>query len=100
MKDSLKNEIGKLVEDTVSNIQKNIQSSKRIVLFSSGKFSGSVREVLNYTENRLLNTQFKIDHNKIRVEVIPRYGCGRHRQVGDYAVDVGAFLAPNFPELF
>ena len=98
MKDSLKKLLEELVDESVKTLSKNNFGVKRIILFSSGKFTDSVREALSYTENCLLSTQFKIDHKEIKVEVIPWYNCGRYIQEGDYRIDVGAYLKSNFPE--
>lgn len=97
MKDSLKKQIEELVEKTIYNIQQNDSIPRRIAIFSSKKLKEPI-EILNYTENHFLNTQFKINHREIKVEVIPQYSR-RYLQEGDCAVDVGDYLTINFPEV-
>jgi hypothetical protein len=100
MKDSLKKILEGLVEEEIKTLEENKAGIKRIVLFSSEKFTDFMREVLNYTENCMLSTQFKIDHREIRIEIIPWYNRNRHFREGDYAIDLGAYLKPNFQEFF
>jgi len=100
MKDSLKKILEELVEESVKILENCKPEVKRIVLFSSGRFTGDVREILNCTENYLLSTQFKINHREIRVKIIPWYNRNKHFQEGDYAIDLGAYLKPKFQEFF
>lgn len=99
MKDSLKKLLEGIIDENIEILGKNDLGIKRIVLFSSGKFTDSIREVLNYTENCLLSTQFKIDHREIKVEIIPWYNPDRHFEKGDYAINLGDYLS-NFQEFF
>ncbi|MDD5191820.1 MAG: hypothetical protein PHH54_04060 [Candidatus Nanoarchaeia archaeon] len=96
MEDSLKKLLEELVGGDVKTLKANNLGIKRIVLFSSGNITDSMREALNYTENCFLSTQFKIGHGEIKVEIIPWYNCGRYFQEGDYRIDVGAYLKSNF----
>jgi len=95
MKDRLKQLLEELVEKHVKELEQDCLEVKRIVLFSSWKRADSMREALNYTENRLLTTQFKIDHSKIKAEVTLWYPRSIE---GDYKIDVGEYLKTNFPE--
>jgi len=99
MKASLKKFLEGLVDENIKILSKNNFGVKRIIFFSSGKFTDSIREALNYTENYFLSTQFKIDHKGIKVEVISWYGCNTKFQEGDYAIDMGNYLSKS-PESF
>ncbi len=97
MKDQLKKILEKLVDESINALEQNSFGVRRIVLFSSRKFTDSIGEILSYTENCFLSTQFKIDHREIKVEVVPWYNCSRHAKEGDYAIDMGVYLS-KFPE--
>jgi len=100
MKDSLKKILEEFVKESVKTLEDSRSGVKRIVIFSSGRFTGEIREILNCTENYFLSTQFKINHGEIKVRLIPGYKRDKDLQEGDYIVDLGAYLRPNFPEFF
>lgn len=104
MKDSLKKFLEGIASENTEILAKNSFGIKRIVLFNPKKIrgfvnAGSIREVLSYTENCFLNTQFKIDHQEIKVVVIPWYDPNKHyeghHQEGDYAIDIGDYLSKS-----
>ena len=91
MRTSLKETLENLVISSIKDFKdkKNSLNPKRIVLYTSYKIKNQIL-VFNYTENRFLNQQYMID-KKIPIEIIPYYGK-RHKEKGDYPIDIGAFL--------
>jgi len=96
MRDALREGVERLVKNRIS-VLKGFETKgrevKRVVLYNSVKLTrDNQTEMLNHTSNRFLNQQYKIDHPEIKVVVESWYNPKRHKQEGDYAIDVGECL--------
>lgn len=91
MKDLLKEQIEDLVKTSVNDFKSNNSlPPRRIVLYTSHEIRQQTL-IFNYTQNRFYNQQDVID-KKVHVEIIPWYKPERHREDGDYIIDMGIFL--------
>lgn len=95
MRENLKKILEELAKDRIRDFNGKTFTPKRIVLFSSCELKSDVSTtIFNYLQNRFYNTQWHID-NPIPIEIMPYYNAERHKQKGDYIIDVGDYLIKN-----